>query len=334
MVGRNQALQLQTILTVEPVNERLFTLGGQVSAFTPSKDSALKELVAELRHCPAWAMSRRSSLTTRLRELLKCPDLIVHNDLRFDTQDETTAGFLNGLGSEVNFTSQPSAYGFTLLGELGEVLWRDRRHELLSSVPEGVKKKHIRLGSDTLELIWADPAMLSELEFQELSHRFRQLSCLMTCGEPRCTLAWLEVGSLTWDYVRGGSAGQGLDELPRLLREFRGRGMKLDCKLTEWPVQLPAKQSQTAFGVIQEGLRNAFKHATGSKVRLTVKRADGHLYITVRDWGAGMRNRPKSKGKSLGLRQLRWRVRTCGGESRLCELAGRGCALQVRLPVP
>jgi len=124
---------------------------------------------------------------------------------------------------------------------------------------------------------------------------------------------------------------RGLDGLPHLLRKLRRQGAVLVCQLRSWPLELPQLLSEIAFEIVSEGLRNALRHGDGSqRAELRLELRAGVLRLEIRNpLGADL----TTGGSGLGLRHLRWRVRSCQGRYRLAQRGQQAC-LQVRLPVP
>ena len=123
---------------------------------------------------------------------------------------------------------------------------------------------------------------------------------------------------------------RGLDGLPQLLRGLRRQGAVLACQLRGWPLQLPVLLSEIAYEIVAEGLRNALRHGDGSRrAALKLQLRDGLLRLEIRNPVRGPLVR---SGSGLGLRHLRWRVRSCQGRYRFVEQEGQA-RLQVRIPL-
>ena len=123
---------------------------------------------------------------------------------------------------------------------------------------------------------------------------------------------------------------RGLDGLPHLLRILRRQGAVLHCQLRSWPLELPQLLSEIAFEILSEGLRNALRHGDGSqRVALRLELRDGVLGLEIRN---PLKGSLKTGGNGLGLRHLRWRVRSCQGRYRFREVEQQA-RLQVRLPL-
>ena len=105
-------------------------------------------------------------------------------------------------------------------------------------------------------------------------------------------------------------------------------------------VPLPAAVELTAYRVVQESLTNVLRHSAARAARVTLRRADGVLRITVTDDGPALPRpavaAPAALTGGYGLRGLRDRVTAHGGTF----LAGRsggaspGFEVSATLPVP
>jgi signal transduction histidine kinase len=108
--------------------------------------------------------------------------------------------------------------------------------------------------------------------------------------------------------LRGGQDGSpGADRIPALVEEFRAAGMPVT--ITGEPGQLPVAASRAAYRVVEEGLTNAAKHATGRPVAIRLTRETGTLVVTVTNPVAGDTDR----GGGFGLAGLTERAGAAGG---------------------
>ena len=97
---------------------------------------------------------------------------------------------------------------------------------------------------------------------------------------------------------------------------------------------LPSLEADTAlaaYRVVQEGLNNALRHAAASEVRVTVASSPGGLAIEVRDNGRGLPADWERPGH-YGVRGLRERVRSRGGDLALVANPAGGTCLRADLP--
>jgi signal transduction histidine kinase len=88
-----------------------------------------------------------------------------------------------------------------------------------------------------------------------------------------------------------------LDELDRLRGEHRDLGITL--RPGSERVALPARFEPLAQSVLAEAVRNAHKHATPTRVDVSLERKDGALVLDVVN--DGVRGRPKQSGMGLRL---------------------------------
>jgi signal transduction histidine kinase len=86
---------------------------------------------------------------------------------------------------------------------------------------------------------------------------------------------------------------------------------------------------RAAYYVCAEALANAAKHADATRVVISVGRADGRLWLTIRDDGRG----GAVPGGGSGLVGLLDRVTALGGTLTVDSSAGSGTTVCVRLPV-
>jgi len=83
------------------------------------------------------------------------------------------------------------------------------------------------------------------------------------------------------------------------------------------------------FRIVQEGLANARKHAGARRVVVTIGQQFGERYVTIRDDGVGFDG--ETNGAGQGLKNMRQRAASIGGEFSIRSTPGRGTALEVVL---
>ncbi|MBS2036234.1 hypothetical protein JST97_14685 [bacterium] len=140
-----------------------------------------------------------------------------------------------------------------------------------------------------------------------------------------------EVAALLTQFELQQPERRGLDDLAQLLRTLRRDGAVLACHLGAWPLELPVGLSEVAYEIVAEGLRNAIRHGDGSRrASLRLKLKHGELRVEIRNpLGASPL---RTQGSGLGLRHLRWRVRSWRGRYRF-EQVDQLARLRVRLPL-
>ncbi|MFF5259493.1 sensor histidine kinase [Actinomadura viridis] len=127
-----------------------------------------------------------------------------------------------------------------------------------------------------------------------------------------------------------------LTDLPALIEESRRAGAHVTLldRVPE-PGAVPARIGRHAYRIVQEGLTNARKHASGARVRVTVEIADsGDLAIEVANpLPPGPASDPLP-GAGAGLLGLRERVDMLGGTLEHGPTLDGRFRLRARLPRP
>lgn len=133
---------------------------------------------------------------------------------------------------------------------------------------------------------------------------------------------------------------------PGILKEF-GLAAALECQAEDFgqrtgiachvqcddevPEPLPAT-SLALFRIAQEALTNIAKHARASRVFLRLYRLPGHIALEIRDNGRGIAEADMQKPKSFGLRGIRERVASLGGDFSIVAAEQGGTHLSLRVP--
>ncbi|MEW5941797.1 MAG: sensor histidine kinase, partial [Chloroflexota bacterium] len=95
---------------------------------------------------------------------------------------------------------------------------------------------------------------------------------------------------------------------------------------------IPASIADEALWVVREALQNVIRHSQ-SRAADCLVRADSHLRVTITDAGRGF-DAQSVPGGHYGLRGMRERVLSLGGEFKLESETGRGTILSFSLPLP
>ena len=119
----------------------------------------------------------------------------------------------------------------------------------------------------------------------------------------------------TTDGGPGALAGPvpGLDDLPALAERARDAGLVVDLAAT-YDGKVAPGVALCAYRVVQEGLTNAVRHASGAKVAVSLSEVGGRLRVCVRSEGSVPAVGLDGSGAGVGLVGLRERVLLCGGE--------------------
>ncbi|MFY9264626.1 MAG: histidine kinase [Solirubrobacterales bacterium] len=121
----------------------------------------------------------------------------------------------------------------------------------------------------------------------------------------------------------------GLNEIPALIEQVSRSGVDVELRCDGERRNVEAGVGHCAYRVVQEGLTNAIKHASGADVEVVERFEPGALVVCVEDRG-GDSKRGESGG--MGLIGLRERVGLFGGTLD-ARATPDGWMLSARLPV-
>lgn len=105
----------------------------------------------------------------------------------------------------------------------------------------------------------------------------------------------------------------GLARLDDLVGDVRSTGLRVACRVTGEPRELPPAVDVSAYRVLQEALTNVMKHAQAHDVEVDVRYLDDDLELEVVDDGTAGPGDADVPGSGRGLVGMRERVRVLGG---------------------
>jgi len=114
--------------------------------------------------------------------------------------------------------------------------------------------------------------------------------------------------------------------------EFQQRtGTRCEVRSALGAVQLERGLATAVFRIFQEALTNVTRHASATKVEVTLGLAKGNVRLSVSDDGVGLPDAPR-RG-SLGLLGMRERARRLGGDCEIKRQEPRGTLVTVTIPL-
>jgi len=147
------------------------------------------------------------------------------------------------------------------------------------------------------------------------------------------------------------TAGLTLSELRAMILELRptlledqglARALQVNADLFSWHQQvgvelnldyvagLTAEQEIAVYRIVQEALANIRKHATASRVCLSLLESEKRVEVKIEDNGAGFD--PENVKKGNGLLNMKTRAQDNGGVFRLQTAPGKGTVIHVEFP--
>ncbi|GLW50592.1 two-component sensor histidine kinase [Streptomyces sp. NBRC 14336] len=106
----------------------------------------------------------------------------------------------------------------------------------------------------------------------------------------------------------------GLARLPELVDSYRSAGLEVTVHQEGAPRPLSPGVDLTAYRIVQEALTNVAKHASAHAAHVTFTYADSRLLITVSNDGPAPAPAPATASGGFGLRGMRERAQSIGGD--------------------
>jgi PAS domain S-box-containing protein len=113
-------------------------------------------------------------------------------------------------------------------------------------------------------------------------------------------------------------------------------GIRTKVNLIGAGKRLPAEAELVLFRIVQEALRNIWKHAGATSAEITIDFGEAETRVTVKDDGKGFTVQPETdnlRDGKLGLAGMRERASLLGGTLKVESAAGKGTTLTAVLPV-
>ena len=108
------------------------------------------------------------------------------------------------------------------------------------------------------------------------------------------------------------------------------RQSQIEAQLVSDPgIILPERLERELFLLTQEALNNALKHARATAIKVSLRRDDGSVKLTVTDNGGGFDS--EETGNGVGLASMRARAARLGGELKIESQPGVGTKVQLSL---
>ncbi len=118
------------------------------------------------------------------------------------------------------------------------------------------------------------------------------------------------------------------------LKDFQNRtGLMGSLMISPRQLTLDPEDSTLVFRLIQEMLTNIIRHAEARAVKITLKKTENRVTLTVSDNGLGITPDRINDPRSLGLIGLRERVYARGGTIKIRGIPRRGTKIAVEFPL-
>ena len=127
--------------------------------------------------------------------------------------------------------------------------------------------------------------------------------------------------------------GANLREALAFLERDIGRAFRVDCRIGVSPLlpTLSDALAQHLYFVVLEASRNAVQHATAERIRVRLLEIQGQIELTIQNDGRPWPASPSPEA-GMGLRVMRHRMASLGGDLEIETAAGTGTILRCRAP--
>ncbi len=118
------------------------------------------------------------------------------------------------------------------------------------------------------------------------------------------------------------------------LQEFQKRS-GIRCRFTSSleEVALDAEETTVLFRILQEALTNVARHASATRVEVSLDEEQGYVRLRVQDNGRGITESEVNGSKSFGLLGMRERVLLRSGDFHIQGAPGQGTTVVIKLPL-
>jgi DNA-binding NarL/FixJ family response regulator len=120
--------------------------------------------------------------------------------------------------------------------------------------------------------------------------------------------------------------------IERLVDRTRASGTHVELLIDGSRRAAAAEVEHTAYRIVQEPLTNAVRHAPGAEVRIRVRFSEAELAIEIENGPCQPRVGP-AEGVGHGLRGMRERAASCGGELAAAQRPAGRFLVATRLPL-
>jgi signal transduction histidine kinase len=118
------------------------------------------------------------------------------------------------------------------------------------------------------------------------------------------------------------------------LQEFQRRS-GIRCKFIPSleEVALGAEETTVLFRILQEALTNVARHASATRVEVSLDEEQGYVRLRVQDNGRGITDSEVNGSRSFGLMGMRERVKLRSGDFYIEGTPGQGTTVVIKLPL-
>ena len=124
-----------------------------------------------------------------------------------------------------------------------------------------------------------------------------------------------------------------LHDVPELVQRARDSGLAVTLHMEGAANALPTPLQLASYRIIQEGLTNVMRHASGARATVRIAVGGDELRLEVSDNGTGAPTTLSGSGSGSGLEGMRERATAVGGALEASREADGGFRVHAVLPL-
>jgi signal transduction histidine kinase len=110
--------------------------------------------------------------------------------------------------------------------------------------------------------------------------------------------------------------------------------LRVSLRVNEVPSRLPRETARSIYRIVQEALRNVWRHAAARAAEVTLTFDGVAVVLIVEDEGVGFDPTAVAEKDGLGLLGMKERVLEAGGNFQIKSSPGEGTRVRVWIPLP
>lgn len=241
---------------------------------------------------------------------------------------DATGKAVRAIGALVDITEQKRLTQEMLSSKI------EQQKEITRAILQTQEMERNTLGRelhDNINQILASVALKLEYYLEENAGNTKDLGIIVNCRDS-LQKAIQEARNLSHHMVMPRFSERSLqDELRQLIENYNYRQLvELELNDMQEPY-LTSSLKETVYRIVQEQLSNIYKHAKADEIGINITNDEQQVTLVIRDNGVGFDMKQKSKG--IGISNIFNRVESCNGTAEIVSALGKGCMLQVKLPI-
>lgn len=112
----------------------------------------------------------------------------------------------------------------------------------------------------------------------------------------------------------------------------KGEGPEIELHHSARFERMEPVVENAVYRIVQESVNNAIQHSGSPRIQVSLRQENTHVWLEVRDWGVGF-DVTQKRPAAMGLRGIRERAKSLGGQVTFHSQPGAGTTVVVELPL-